>query len=355
MKINVLVTAAGSAIGLGIIKSIKSSSLETRIVTTDAQSYAAGLYAGDAAYLVPLAKDPSFVDSIINICKRENIDAVCIGTDYELLALSENQERIKEESGAKVIVSSPDVIRSSNDKWLTHKFLLEKNLPLIPSALSEDADELIEKEGFPLMVKPRIGDSSKNTFIVKSKKELARKVSILKGGKKQNPFLNENPGLIVQKYVGDEKQEYTSSTVVFRQKAYGVISMRREMRFGGHTTKAVVGDFPKINSHIKKVAEKLNPFGPCNFQSRIVDGIPRVFEINCRFSGTTATCAMMGFNSVEACLKKIVLEEEPEKLSFRKGVMLRYFNELIVSEETVQEINKKRRLENPKSKANHSI
>ena len=37
------------------------------------------------------------------------------------------------------------------------------------------------------------------------------------------------------------------------------------------------------------MAEKLSPFGPVNFQFREVDGRAVVFEINARFSGTTAS------------------------------------------------------------------
>ena len=52
MKINILITAAGSAISQGIVKSAKMANMEIDIVTTDSQPYAAGLYRGKAAYLI---------------------------------------------------------------------------------------------------------------------------------------------------------------------------------------------------------------------------------------------------------------------------------------------------------------
>ena len=352
MKLNVLVTSAGSAIGQGIMKSIKKSELNVDIVAVDAQPYAAGLYRGRTAYLVPLAKSENYIDEIIRICKKENIHAIMIGMDYELLKLAENKELIERESGAKVIVSSPNVINLANDKWLTQEFLKENNLSFIPSALPENVDDLIEKEGFPLIIKPRIGDGSKNTFIVHDKDELNEKMGVFDvGAKKEDPFLYEiNP--IIQKYMGKEEEEYTSSTFVFDNKCYGVISMNREMRYPGHTTKAKIMDFPLINEHIKNVAEKLGPFGPSNFQSRVIDGIPYIFEINCRFSGTTATCTLANFNHVEACLKKIVLEEDIESLVPNCGVMMRYFNEVFVSNEEIEKIKKDKFLDNPHSEMN---
>jgi carbamoyl-phosphate synthase large subunit len=355
MKLNILITASGSAIGQGIIKSIKGSSLNCYIVTTDSQPYAAGLYRGGAAYLIPLAKSPNYIDEIIKICNKENILGICIGTDYELIKISENKERIEKETNAKVIVSPPEIIKIANDKWLTYKFLKENNLPYIPSALCSDVETLVEEEGFPVIVKPRIGDSSKNTFIVNSKKELNEKLELLLDSTDINPYLNEKIEPIIQKCIGKEQEEYTSTTVVFDKKCYGVISMRREMKYGGHTTKALIEDFSKINKTIEKVAETLNPFGPCNFQSRLINDTPYIFEINCRFSGTIAACSQVGFNTVEACIKKVILNEELTNLKYKKGVVLRYFNEVLISQECINEMIKKRYLLNPDSEINKDL
>lgn len=313
------------------------------------------MYRGKAAYLVPLAKSPDFIDSIIRISKKEDIHAICIGTDYELLKISENTELIEKKTGAKVIVSQPEVIKIANDKWLTYKFLVDHNLPHIASALQKDADRIIEQEDFPLIVKPRIGDSSKNTFMVCNKNELDEKIEFLLHVAKDNPFLSRRIDPIIQKYVGNEEEEFTSTTVVFDNRAYGVLSMKREMRFGGHTTKAIIEDFPLINDMIKRVAEELNPYGPCNFQSRLINGIPHVFEINCRFSGTIATCAQIGFNTVEACLRKVILNEKIKDLTYRRGVMLRYFNEVLVPPELIAQIKKDEYIQNPKSEINKNL
>ena len=111
MSTNTLVTAAGGAIGQGIIKSIRLSKLDCRIVTTDVQPYAAGLYRGDAGYLVPMAREKVFVDRIIDICRQEDIHIVLPGTDYELPSFAENKERIERETNAVVAVSSAETIR----------------------------------------------------------------------------------------------------------------------------------------------------------------------------------------------------------------------------------------------------
>lgn len=330
MSMNFLVTAAGSTIAQGIIKSIKSSGMDCNIITTDNQPYAAGLYRGKASYLVPLAKSPDFIDEIIRICRKENIDGIFVGTDYELLKFAENKGRIESETGASVFVSPPEIIRISDDKWLTHKFMEENGFPTIPSVLSHDADKIVKEVGFPLVVKPRIGDSSKDMFVVHNEEELIERINYHLSTPNKNKFLSEKSEPIIQKYIGSDDEEYTSTTTVFDGQSCGVLSMKREMRYPGHTTKAIIKDFPQLNAMIKKVAETLKPFGPCNFQSRIVNGVPHVFEINCRFSGTTASCTISGFNPVLNCIRKTILKEELTPFSYKEGVVLRYFNELFI-------------------------
>lgn len=353
MKPNILVTASGSAIAHGIIKSLHSSGLDCNIIAVDSQPYAAGLYRGKAGYLVPLAKSENFIDRIIEICKAEEIQGVMIGTDYELMAFAKNRKPIEAETQAKVFVSSPDVIQIADDKWLTNQFLKENGLSFIPSALPENRDALIEQEGFPLILKPRIGDSSKNTFVVRNVQELNEKLAII--DRDSNQYLSTKVGAIVQKYMGKEHEEYTSSTAVFDGKPYGVVSMNREMRFGGHTTKGVIRDFSEINAYIRKVAEVLKPYGPCNFQSRVVNGIPYIFEINARFSGTTGICAHIGFNVAAACIQKEIMGKPIDELTFKTGTVLRYFNELFIPETDIEEIAKTGQVQHPQSVNNTSF
>ena len=351
-KLNIMVTSSGGAIGQGIMKSLKLSNLNCNIITTDTHPYAAGLYRGKAGYIIPPAKSPDFIREIIKICKKERIHCILIGTDYELLKFAENKKNIEKQTKTKVIVSPPEIIKIANDKWLTHRFLVDNNLPHIPSVLHRDVDKLIKTEGFPLIIKPRIGDSSKDTYVVNNRRELQEKLSLFINKKQNNIYLTQQPQPIIQKHLINEQEEYTSTTITFDNKCYGVLSMNREMRFGGHTTKAIIENFSEMNRVIKKVAETLNVFGPCNFQSRMFNGTPLIFEINCRFSGTTPFCAEVGFNTVEAIVRHVVLKEKIQPLTYKKGVILRYFNEVFVPYGEIEKVKKSNYIKNPKSEIN---
>lgn len=337
MKINILVTAAGGAVGQGIIKSIKRSTLDHNIIATDAQPFAAGLYRAKAAYIVPLAESPYFIDKIIEICNEENIHVIFTGTELELMTFAENRKRIEKETNAKVIVSSPEVIKIANDKWKTYRFLKRHDLPFTPSVLPERVNAIIKEEGFPLVIKPRIGTSSQEVYIVRNSKELGK-------------YLPQVTNSIIQKYLPQEEGEYTSTALTFNKKCYGVLSMNRVMQFAGHTTKAIIDDFPEYNKIVKTAAEALNPFGPCNFQWRLTEKGPTIFEINCRFSGTTPFCAELGFNTVEATIRHVVLNEKLKPLKrYKKGIILRYFNEVYIPFSEYDKISRQKHITNPQS------
>lgn len=63
---------------------------------------APALYVADAHYLVPRIDDPSYLDTILSICRKEKIDAVTTLIDPEIALLAQNRERF-EQIGVEVL------------------------------------------------------------------------------------------------------------------------------------------------------------------------------------------------------------------------------------------------------------
>ena len=195
-----MVTAAGTVIGQGIMKCLKLANtnggqVEYRITTTDASPLAAGLYRGDSGFLVPLASEPGYVDSIVGVASKTGAEAIFAGSDEELLPLSSAKSEIERKTGAKVIVNPREVLDACADKWKTYAFLRENGLPRAESAVSELKEEFFAKFGFPLVVKPREGHGSIDFHVVQNREEaeLAMGTIERKGGRP-----------LVQEFLGDE-------------------------------------------------------------------------------------------------------------------------------------------------------
>ncbi len=327
-KINVLVTGVGGNVGQGIIKALRLSKLNSRIIGADASPYSPGLYRVDKGYIVPRASEKNYLLEMIRICQKEQVHCVMLGPDQELLTMARNREIVEKETGAKVIISSVNVIETGNDKWLTYLFCREAGLnypkSFIPTSPEENLTQA-EKIGFPLIVKPRVGFGSKDIFIVRKKEEL-------------NPVIQRVYNPIIQEYLLPDDEEYTSEVFTFTDGTqYGTITMKRKL-LRGTSVMAICDDYPEIRTEAQKAALALKPHGPCNFQMRLTKTGPTIFEINPRFSGTTVARAKFGFNSPENAIRHFVLQEKLPPPNIEKGVMLRYWEEIYLEQKDLEQM-----------------
>ncbi len=326
--ITIMVTGAGAVLGQGMVKALKRSTLDCRIVTADPSPLSSALYWADTAYKVPFASDPDYVDRFSDILAQEKPDIVLVGTDVELPCFAEHRHMLEERFNTHILVSDPRVVAIADDKYLTQEFLTESDMNPLATAVPEDEEALaavIETVGFPLIVKPRIGARSAGVSLVQTEAELRETV---KG----------RSGLMVQECAGEPDTEYTASALVFDGQAQASIVMRRDLR-DGNTNRAYADAYEDLNAFVRKAGEALQPYGPANFQFRIDGaGRPRIFEINARFSGATPLRALVGFNEVEMCIRKILFGEDIIEPEIRHGTILRHLSEQFVSAEQLDQV-----------------
>jgi carbamoyl-phosphate synthase large subunit len=252
------------------------------------------------------------------------------------------------------IVSSPEVLLTGRDKLLTCRWLEAQGLPVPAYAELGDPQavaELIDRCGFPLIAKPRFGKGSDGIVTIRHAADLEHIVAA------EDLSLREiAPGgitasdVILQQYLGDEQHEYTVGCFCDSDgQLCGAVVMRRTLR-AGTTTSAELGRFPEVRAVAEAIASALRPLGPCNVQMRLHHGSAVPFEINPRFSGTTALRARMGFNEVEAALRHFVLGEPPPVLAdVGSGYALRYWNEIYIAADAVEALGRDGELGEPRT------
>ena len=322
--IRILVTGVGSLLGQGILKSIKVSSLNCNVTGTDYFSSAVGLYWVDKGYILPDILKPEiseshWIDALINIINQEEIDLVLPGLDFEIPLLAKNKLIIENKTGVTLLVSSEKVVSLGNDKWETVKYLKNNGFNYPNSSLPKTVESFLQSNPFPLIVKPRFGHTSKNVFLVKNEKELHEAVEIC-----------DKP--IIQEYLEDPEQEYTCGATFIDNEILTLISLRRTLK-NGNTQQAFCERTDEIDTYIKKLTLSLKPYGPINFQLRLTNRGPVVFEINPRFSGTTPIRALFGVNEVEAVVKKHTDAEPESEYKEKEGVVIRYFENQYISQD----------------------
>lgn len=324
--INIAVTGVGGGVGQSILKSLYDTNYN--LIGLDGETLGAGLYAVPKAYKIPYAKDPRYIDKLLDICKLEHCKILFPGLDAELPFLSRNVERFNK-IGTIIIVSNPDVIDICDNKLKTYSFLSSHNISV---PLTFDFQDFLKNSKilkYPIIVKPKKGGArSKNVSLIKNKKDL--KNLLIKEGFKKSEY-------IAQEYI--EGDEYTCGTVNLNGKCYGVIVMRRILR-DGDTYKCFSEKSKIIENEVLRIMKVLKPFGACNVQLRLKNNIPYVFEMNARCSGTTAARTLAGFNEPKMISDYLINKIIPS-YRIKEITILRYWKELVVNNGHIEELEKK--------------
>ncbi|MBI2136186.1 ATP-grasp domain-containing protein [Candidatus Woesearchaeota archaeon] len=337
---NILITGAGSIIAIGYIQSLKaakaSSRLNTKIIAADISKDAAGLYMADKGYVVPKAShEKDYIAKIKEVCLKEKIDIIFIGSTQETKVLAMHKKEIEDETDAIVTVSNEKAIEISADKWRTQKFLEQNRLNYARSTVDlsqENIRKFVKQVGLPIVAKPRHGQNSIGVFVYRTLEEALHAINSL--GSKD---------YLLQEYLPDEHGEFTVGILMERGKLLSSIALKRKLqpRWGVSQMAEPVDD-KKITDYCAKAAEKLGVFGPCNFQLRIKDNKPVIFEINCRFSSTSHMRTLLGVNEQEILIRNLVLKEKVKKVAdqkSKKGRVVRFVDDFLITDEMMERVD----------------
>lgn len=321
---NVAITGTGSLIGQAIIKSITRSKYKSNIklIGFDYFKDTVGSYWCNKNFILPdfLKNDCEtrlWLEFIIDKLTENNIKLLFVGVDFELSLFSKYKSEIENRSGAVVMVSSEEVIRIAKDKYYTYEFLRSHNLNCPNSFLPENID--YKEIEYPVIVKPRHGARSRGVVKVWNKHELDIAIGSV-----------ELP--IIQECIGTDKDEFTCGTLFLDDELKSMIVLNRTLKEGNTFISHYRKDYPSIiSTYLKEVCNLLKPNGACNFQLRIdKNGLPKIFEINARHSGTTYIRSLFGYNEVEFIIEYFIFGQE-RKFELREGTVVRYHEEFFVS------------------------
>ena len=317
--ITLLITGVGGPLGQALIKAARLSAIPCRVVGTDRTALSVGLDWCDAAHVITSSTDrEAYLADIRRVCAAEKVTLILPGSDSELLLLAENAAELHTSSGARVVASNPAVLEIALDKCKTAAFLRANGLNFPRFAALEDregVEDLIHELGFPLIAKPCRGSGSRGLTKVLSREDIEY-------------LRTRADGMVLQEYLLPDEAEYTVAVYTQRDGTQaGAIALQREL-VAGNTYRATVDQNQVVLAEAEAVARAIGARGPCNVQLRLTSRGPVAFEINPRFSGTTAMRANFGFNEVEMAIRDFALQEDVAPPVIRTGTALRFWDEV---------------------------
>jgi carbamoyl-phosphate synthase large subunit len=324
----VLITGIGGNVGQGVLKSLRAGRQDYHVVGIDMEPLAAGFSFVDQYYQTPRTGDPGFREAFESMARKEEIDAAYVCSPTELEFFAGHKEELESELGLTIFVNPLTVVRIGSDKLKTAEFLRDAGFAFPDTVLCSDEDgvqRLIDRHGFPLFAKPRVGSSSRNVFLLQSPAEIKAAAVLV-------------PDLVVQQYLPDPQSEFTAATLSGAdQKVRALIILRREL-LQGTTYRTELSEDKNLENQVIQIVEALGAVGPCNLQFRVRDGDVFVFEINPRFSGTSGIRYLYGFNDCEMAFDLLRLKTEVRQPALNKAVVLRYWNEVCIPNVSFQDL-----------------
>lgn len=305
----VLVTCVGSGVGQSVIDSLNLSGKHS-ILGCDTNRNVYAYQFCDEFHIVPSIYSAEYVDYLLDLCIQKDVDVIVPGHDYELLLLSKNIFKF-EDQGITVIVSRPDIIEVSRDKYEWYNYFKQHGCAIVPTYKLKDFKNNPDPSLFPAIVKPSGGSASQGIYILNDISEL-------------NDLNVDNDSDIIQPYLFPEKDDPNYGAIKkevsqgkFMQMSEISIQLvfTNESEFAGvfiskNALKSGVpiyvdpidpDGFEYIDEIMKfvPICQNKKVKGPVNIQGRITENGLVFFEMNMRFTGITGNRALLGFNEVE--------------------------------------------------------
>lgn len=307
----ILVTGVGGDIGQSVLKCLKDTKYELKIIGCDMDPYAAGRIYVEKFFHSPWAQEnETYLNFIKKLTEEENVRYILPTTETEIEVYNVCRDYF-EAKNIKLFINNPFIIETFLDKYETVQFLKNKGFPYPKTYLLKNYNNELP---FPLLVKTRKGWGGKGHVKIENANELEF-------------YKRKMTDAFVQEIVDSDDEEYTIGVFSNGEAVY-TIAFKRYLGYGSLTKIAKLVYDDSIEELSEKIARVSSLEGSFNIQIRKTREGYVPLEINPRFSSTVYIRHCFGFQDVKWWLDL----KEGCKITFvpkyKGGVAVRNINEV---------------------------
>jgi carbamoyl-phosphate synthase large subunit len=245
-----------------------------KIIGTSHTSWTPGFQACDEAVVLPPIASDEYLPALLDLCQRHDIQGLLSLYDPDVLRLASAYQDFLN-IGVQPVLPPLAAATIAFDKLATYRFLSERHFltPLTTDSL-EVAEQWLAAGSmqFPLIVKPRCGFGSFNTFLAHNLQQL-------------RAFFHYAPDMIVQSFVDGEAINVDGLSD-FTGRALSIVPWKKLLSRQGETERAITIEDPELLHHGVHLMEALGVVGPMDADLfRTADGKLWTLELNLRFGG----------------------------------------------------------------------
>lgn len=323
--ITIFISASGSQFAPGIIKSFKNNGERTiRVIGGDMSSDPTNKYLVDQFYKVPAAKDPNYVNVVLDICKKEQVDIIIPQMSAELPVYLQNIEKF-DAAGVLVSMTRNENVMIANNKLKLFEFMQEEGIAVSSFTKIdriEQFDEAIRKIGYPehpVCIKMtessgargvRIIDDSKSRYHIFAFEKPDSFYISYEDMKKTLQETEEFPELMVMEYLSGD--EYDVDLVADNGSILYMAGRRNQVMVMSITQESILEKNQEAYEIATKVVKALKLDGNIGIDFKFAeDGSCRLLEINPRIDATVSIFTAAGLNLPYLQIKHLLKEELP--------------------------------------------
>lgn len=346
--INVAITGLGAPGAHGIISSLNNIiERKVNLIGFDADIENAAMANQVAQSIqVPKAQSPDFIDFMLHLCEKHNIDVLIPLVTSELLLFAANKQKFASQ-GTRVIISPETGLQIANNKYNLFNSCQKHGIHVPEYYQVKTKDEFIEKYSYMkyhskhslICFKPPVGNGMRGFKVIsQGAREFSYLISckpaesvLISMQEMYDLMLNNTvfPKLLLMEYLPGA--EYSIDCLVNNGNFVTAVPRLRQKTRNGISWVGETFEKTEIVDTCRKICEYLNLNGPIGFQFREdASGTPKIIECNPRVQGSICLCTAAGVN-IPYLAVKLALNEPVTIPKPKWGVkMVRYLSELYV-------------------------
>ena len=291
-----------------------------KVIATDCSNLAPAIYEADKFYIVPRITEPGYLDTLLDICKKENITGVFSLIDPELSLLAKEREKFIE-VGTTPIISPYDLVEICFDKYKMYELLCEMHIPTGRCYMDKDAFHQARAKGeisYPVFVKPVKGSASLH-------------INKVYGAEELDVLFDLYDDLMIQEFM--DGTEYGADVYIdmLTGKCTSIFVKEKIKMRAGETDKAVSYKDEELFTLIEKFVEKCGFCGMIDMDIFRIGDVYYISEVNPRFGGGYPHAHECGVNMPEQVIRNLSGESNPYAVgNYRPGICMMKYNEVMI-------------------------
>ena len=321
IPMNILILSAGTR--NKVVQYFKKEvGTDGKVIATDCSNLAPAVYDADKFYLVPRITAPGYLEHILDICQKEQIDGVFSLIDPELSMLAKEKDRFLE-IGTVPVISPYDLVETCFDKYKMYQMLCRMQIPTGKCFVEKEAFYQAVEKGeisYPVFIKPVKGSASININKVNSKEEVDLLFTLY-------------DDLMIQEYM--DGQEYGADVYIdmLSGKCTSVFVKKKVKMRAGETDKSVSFKDEKLFAMLRDFVEQCGFSGMIDIDIFDIGGTYYISEVNPRFGGGYPHAYACGVNMPKQMLENLAGRENEVTIgNYLEYICMMKYNEIAIED-----------------------